>query len=133
METKVKIIKDTVAHRIPVGSIDDVNAKDVETMSVLKDAAAASIYGSRAAAGVILITTRRGVTGKTSINYNYEYGIEKPTAMPTYTRAAAYMKYANEQKWNDNGNVGTQYPVYAQDYIANYAANNLANPDVYPV
>ncbi len=117
---------------IPVGSIDDVNAKDVETMSVLKDAAAASIYGSRAAAGVILITTRRGVTGKTSINYNYEYGIEKPTAMPTYTRAAAYMKYANEQKWNDNGNVGTQYPVYAQDYIANYAANNLANPDVYP-
>ncbi len=117
---------------IPVGSMDDVNAKDVESMSVLKDAAAASIYGSRAAAGVILITTKRGKSGTSNINYSYEYGIEKPTQMPTYTGAVQYMQYANEQKWNDNNNVGTQFPVFAQDYIANYPANHASNPDLYP-
>lgn len=117
---------------IPVGGMDDVNAKDVESMSVLKDAAAASIYGSRAAAGVILITTKRGKSGSSNINYNYEYGIEKATQMPTYTNAVKYMQYANEQKWNDNNNVGSIYPVYTQDYIANYPANHASNPDLYP-
>jgi TonB-linked SusC/RagA family outer membrane protein len=112
--------------------MDDVNAKDVESMSVLKDAAAASIYGSRAAAGVILITTKRGKTGNSNINYNYEYGIEQATQMPTYTDAVRYMQYANEQKWNDNNNVGSIYPVFAQDYINNYPSNHLANPDLYP-
>ncbi len=117
---------------VPVGSVDDVNPNDVESMSVLKDAAAASIYGSRAASGVILITTKRGKLGTTSINYRYEYGIEKPTAMPTYTTAIPYMKYANEQKWNDNGNVGSEYPVFTQDYINNFATNHASNPDLYP-
>ena len=117
---------------IPVGGMDDVNAKDVESMSVLKDAAAASIYGSRAAAGVILITTKRGKTGTSNISYNYEYGIEKATQMPTYTNAVKYMQYANEQKWNDNNNVGSVYPVFAQDYITNYPTNNASNPDLYP-
>lgn len=117
---------------VPGGSIDDINPKDVESMSVLKDAAAASIYGSRAASGVILVTTKRGKMGFSNITYNFEYGIEKPTSMPTYTGAVKYMQYANEQKWNDNGNVGTTYPVFTQDYIANYAANHAANPDLYP-
>jgi TonB-linked SusC/RagA family outer membrane protein len=117
---------------IPVGGMDDVNAKDVESMSVLKDAAAASIYGSRAAAGVILITTKRGKSGASNINYNYEYGIEQATQMPTYTNAVKYMQYANEQKWNDNNNVGSIYPVFAQDYITNYPANHISNPDLYP-
>ncbi len=117
---------------IPVGSIDDVNSKDVETMSVLKDAAAASIYGSRAAAGVILITTKRGKTGSSNISYNYEYGIEKATQMPTYTNAVKYLQYANEQKWNDNNNEGSVYPVFAQDYITGYSANHASNPDLYP-
>ena len=117
---------------VPVSSVDDVNPNDVESMSVLKDAAAASIYGSRAAAGVILVTTKRGKLGTTSINYRYEYGVEKPTARPTYTSAIPYMKYANEQKWNDNGNIGSEFPVFTQDYINNYATNHASNPDLYP-
>ncbi len=117
---------------VPGGSINDINPKDVETMSVLKDAAAASIYGSRAASGVILVTTKRGRIGTSNITYNFEYGIEKPTSMPSYVGSVKYMQYANEQKWNDNNNVGTQYPVFTQDYINNYAANHVTNPDLYP-
>ena len=65
------------------GSLNDVVASDVETMSVLKDAASASIYGSRAAAGVILITTKRAKENKFNLDYNYEYSIDKPTTRPT--------------------------------------------------
>src|SRR5690606_30539314 len=53
-------------------SLNDVVASDVETMTVLKDAASAAIYGSRAAAGVILITTKRAKEGQFSFDYNYE-------------------------------------------------------------
>lgn len=53
-----------------MGSISDIHPKDIEKITVLKDAAAASIYGARAANGVIVITTRRGEIGKTRVNYN---------------------------------------------------------------
>jgi len=67
---------------VPVDNINDINPNDVQDMSVLKDAASASIYGSRAASGVILITTKRAKTGEVSLSYNAEYGVEKPTAQP---------------------------------------------------
>ena len=52
------------------GSMNDINPQDVESISVLKDAASSAIYGSRAANGVILITTRKGKTGGSRISYN---------------------------------------------------------------
>lgn len=67
---------------VPASSIDDVNPNDVEDISVLKDAASASIYGSRAAAGVVLITTKSGKEGKTEIGYNVNYTISRPTSLP---------------------------------------------------
>ena len=66
------------------GDINQVNPEDVESMTVLKDAASASIYGSRAAAGVILITTKRAKDGDLALNYNFEYGWEMPTKLPKY-------------------------------------------------
>lgn len=66
------------------GDINSVNPEDVESMSVLKDAASASIYGSRAAAGVIVITTKRAKSGDVALSYNFEYGWEIPTKLPTY-------------------------------------------------
>jgi len=54
----------------PVTNIDDINANDIKTLEVLKDAASQAIYGSRASAGVILITTKRGGSGKTVIDFN---------------------------------------------------------------
>ena len=64
------------------GDINDVNPKDIETMSVLKDASSAAIYGSRAAAGVILITTKSGSEGDMRVSYNFNYGIQQSTQLP---------------------------------------------------
>jgi len=118
---------------VPVDNINDINPNDVQDMSILKDAASASIYGSRAAAGVILITTKRGKSGEISLNYNVEYGFEKPTALPEYTNAVRYMQMYNELRWNDNGNTGNEYPFYAKDVIDNYATLNAENPNKYPI
>ncbi|MGQ7871036.1 TonB-dependent receptor [Sunxiuqinia sp. sy24] len=64
------------------GSLDRVQPEDIESISVLKDAAAAAIYGSRSAGGVILITTKKGAKGKVTVNYNGLYTINKPARMP---------------------------------------------------
>jgi TonB-linked SusC/RagA family outer membrane protein len=117
---------------VPVDNINDVNPNDVQDMSVLKDAASASIYGSRAAAGVILITTKRAKTGDLSLNYTAEYGFEKPTTLPEYVDAKRYMQLTNELRWNDNGNTGNEYPTYTKDVIDNYDSLNAENPNKYP-
>ncbi|MHA7110675.1 TonB-dependent receptor [Sunxiuqinia elliptica] len=64
------------------GSLDRVQPEDIESISVLKDAAAAAIYGSRSAGGVILITTKKGAKGKVTVTYNGLYTINKPARMP---------------------------------------------------
>src|SRR5690606_9351205 len=64
------------------GSIDMVNINLIESISVLKDAASAAIYGSRAANGVILITTKRAADGKFSLNYKGYGGWQKATRIP---------------------------------------------------
>ncbi|WP_126245245.1 SusC/RagA family TonB-linked outer membrane protein [Chitinophaga rhizosphaerae] len=114
---------------VPVSSVDNVNPNDVESLSVLKDAASASIYGSRGAAGVILITTKRAGTGRPSLEYNYEYGAQKPTAMPKYVGPQDYMRYFNEQAVNDGAASG----AYAQPFIDSYLDSNRVNPDEFPV
>jgi TonB-linked SusC/RagA family outer membrane protein len=61
---------------VPIASIDDINSNEIASVEILKDAAAQSIYGARAANGVILITTKRGVSGKTKINVNSYAGMQ---------------------------------------------------------
>ncbi|MWB93100.1 SusC/RagA family TonB-linked outer membrane protein [Flavobacterium sp. GA093] len=78
------------------GSIDNINPNDIESVSVLKDASSAAVYGSRAANGVILITTKMGKSGKTRIAYDYIYGFQKPTNMPKYAKAWEYAELRNE-------------------------------------
>jgi len=87
---------------VPVTSGDfaRINPADVESMSVLKDAAAASLYGSRAAYGVILVTTKRGKGGKATINYNGYYGSQKATALPHWLGAYDYAVLSNEAASN---------------------------------
>ncbi|WP_207209747.1 SusC/RagA family TonB-linked outer membrane protein [Flavobacterium beibuense] len=79
-----------------IGSIDNINPNDIETVSVLKDASSTAIYGSRAANGVILITTKKGKAGKTSISYDYLYGFQEATNMPKYAQAWEYAELRNE-------------------------------------
>ncbi len=77
------------------GGIDRLNPADVESISVLKDASAA-IYGSRAANGVILVTTKRGKTGKPELSYNFNQGFGQPTTVPKMASAAEYAELNNE-------------------------------------
>lgn len=86
-----------------VGSLNNLNPNDVANITVLKDAASASIYGSRAANGVILVTTRRGKSGKTTINYNGYAGIEKATHLfKPVTDYVTYMNLINRLNKSDN-------------------------------
>ncbi|TDE17175.1 TonB-dependent receptor [Dyadobacter psychrotolerans] len=117
---------------VPVDDINSINPNDVDNISVLKDAASASIYGSRAAAGVILVTTKRAKDGQLNLDYTFEYGIEKATRLPTYVGAQRYMQLTNELRWNDNGNGANQYPAFAKDLIDNYPQLHQENPDQYP-
>ncbi len=114
------------------GDISMVNPDDVENISVLKDAASAAIYGSRAAAGVVLITTKRAKSDELSISYNFEYGYEKPTTTPDYVDWKRFMEMTNELRYNDNPS-GGQYQTYSKDLIENYLSYNAANPDQYPI
>lgn len=82
-------------------SIDGVNPNDIETMSILKDAASAAIYGSRAANGVILITTKRGKSDQVKVSYNGSYGISSPVVLPQNATAWDYMALYDEANGND--------------------------------
>lgn len=117
---------------VPVSDVNQVNPNDVETLTVLKDAASASIYGSRAAAGVILITTKRAKNDQITMNYSYEAGFETPTQQYGLQSATEYMTSLNELRWNDGGNGANQYPTYAKDLIENYATLRAEDPDKYP-
>lgn len=120
---------------IPVESIDRVNPNDVENISVLKDAASASIYGSRASAGVILITTKRAKKNQLNLEYQGLYGIITPTQFPGTVDHIRYMEMINEVAWNDGGNrAGANYNVYSKEFIDDYNANNrLTDPYLYPI
>lgn len=114
------------------GSINDVAPNDVESISVLKDAASASIYGSRAAAGVIVITTKRAKEKDLSISYNFEYGLEIPTQQPEYVGVKRFLEMTNELRYNDNPSGGWNQ-AYSEDDVNNWETNHLTDPDKYPI
>lgn len=118
---------------IPVDNIDNINPDNIENISVLKDASSASIYGSRAASGVILITTKRAKEGEMSVNYSFEYGIETPTETPEVVNVIRYMEMNNETSWNDQGNTGNEFPIYTENEVNDYYNLNSQNPDQYPI
>ncbi|VTR44841.1 SusC/RagA family TonB-linked outer membrane protein [Sphingobacterium thalpophilum] len=118
---------------VPIADMNAVNPNDVENITVLKDAASASIYGARAAAGVILITSKRGEYGKIALEYNGEYGFDRPTKLPDYVDAVRYLQLSNELRWNDNNNNNNEYPIYSKELIDNYRQNNQENSDQYPM
>ncbi|WP_343556371.1 TonB-dependent receptor [Sphingobacterium sp.] len=112
---------------VPVSNIDNINPNDVDNISVLKDASSASIYGSRGAAGVILVTTKRGKSGKSSLDYTFEYGLQKATANPEYVGIQDYFRYFNERSINDGGT-----NIRTDEFIDTYLENNSKDPDAFP-
>ena len=87
------IVIDGIPNR--AGGLERLNPQDIESISVLKDASAA-IYGARAANGVILITTKRGKTGKPELSYSFNQGYSQPTVVPKMTNSAQYAEMLND-------------------------------------
>jgi TonB-linked SusC/RagA family outer membrane protein len=97
-----------VVDGLPVNDINYLNPKDVATLTVLKDAASAAIYGSRAANGVVLITTKAGTQGAPVITVDATTGVSRPTRLPSMASASEYARIMNLAATNS----GNQ-PVYA--------------------
>ena len=110
------------------GSMNDINPQDVESISVLKDAASSAIYGSRAANGVILITTRKGKTGGSRISYNGYVTMQQVAhRMDLVTNYADYMELFNEGERNSN------LPApFSQEKIDEWRAAGNSDPVKYP-
>ena len=85
---------------VPNNPLGDINPADIESIDVLKDAASTSIYGSRAAAGVLLITTKRGKEGKPRINYETWVGASQAVRLPELLNAEQYIAIKNEAVLN---------------------------------
>ena len=118
-----------VVDGIPVGGgIDYLNQNDIESIEVLKDAASAAIYGARAAAGVILVTTKQGKEGKTAVTYNMYVGQQAPTRKLALLNAREYATLMNESSAASKGPILFPDPsVYStgtdwQDAVFNKAA-----------
>lgn len=93
-----------------IGGLDRLDPNDIESISILKDASAA-VYGSRAANGVILVTTKRGSTGKPTISYSFNQGFSSPTRLPKLADAPTYATILNEIDYYNNpaGGLNQQY------------------------
>ncbi|BAV08908.1 TonB-linked outer membrane protein, SusC/RagA family [Filimonas lacunae] len=111
-----------------IGGLERLNPNDIESVSVLKDASAA-IYGSRAANGVILVTTKRGKSGKPAIAFSFNQGFSSPTRLPKMADAATYAAIRNEIAYYDN-KAGGMNQIYTPDEIAKFA--NGSDPLNYP-
>ena len=110
------------------GDFNSVDASQIDQISVLKDAASASIYGSRAANGVILITTKRAEKGKFSLTYRGYVGWQKPVVYPDVVGPEEYMLLSRQASKNDGAE-----SIYTDEYIANYRKNNYLDPDAFPI
>jgi len=83
------------------GGINYLNPADIQSVEILKDAASAAVYGTRGANGVVLVTTKSGVKGKMSVNYNFTYGLQNPWKKKSVLDATQYMTVMNEAAIND--------------------------------
>lgn len=110
------------------GSLAALNPQDIESVSVLKDAGAASIYGSRAAFGVILVTTKSGKAGRTSVNYNNSFRMNAPTLMPKMMDSYTFAQYFNQAEVNAGGS-----PHFSAEHlqrILDYQNGSLKNSTI---
>ncbi len=107
--------------------LNNVEPEDIEYFSVLKDASATAIYGIKGANGVILISTRRGKAGESSINFKYEMGMNQPIATPRFVDSPTYLELLNEANLASNPNYVTPY---TPDVIEKYRSG--VDPWLYP-
>lgn len=109
------------------GGIDSVDPTLIESITVLKDAASASIYGSRAANGVILVTTKRQSEEKFTLSYKGYFGYQTPTDLPELVDALEFRQLTNIMNINDG-----RMPTYDEETMRLYEVNLGKDPDLYP-
>ena len=108
-----------------IGEMDRMNPKDIESFTVLKDAEAVAIYGSKGGNGAIIITTRRGNEGKVNINYGYSHNFSQPTILPNKLSSYEMVMIRNEAADND----GQAHP-YTDEVVQKY--KDQSDPFNYP-
>jgi TonB-linked SusC/RagA family outer membrane protein len=108
-----------------ISSLNDVNVNDIESISVLKDAASAAIYGSRASNGVILVTTKKGKSGEMALHYNMYVGQQRATRLPDFVNSWEAGTFYNEALANEGKN-----PRYTPEEIQKF--RDGSDPDNYP-
>ena len=86
--------------------MNDIDVDEIETFTVLKDAAATAVYGAEGANGVVLITSKRGIAQKTRVDVNAQFSIVTPTRLPELMDAYNYLNMYTEAEWNEAGNPG---------------------------
>ncbi|WP_084138181.1 SusC/RagA family TonB-linked outer membrane protein [Chryseolinea serpens] len=111
-----------------LGGLERLNPNDIESISILKDASAA-VYGSRAANGVILVTTKRGKSGKPTISYSFNQGFSSPTRLPKMADAPTYATIQNEIDYYNN-KAGGMNQHYSDAEIQKF--RDGSDPLVYP-
>ena len=116
-----------------IGDLEDVNPNDVASISVIKDAAAAAVYGARAAYGVILVTTKNGSSddGKAKIRYSGKFGWEEPTTSTDYEDRGYWSVLTLDTFWKTQA-AGTPYTGYTEHDMMELLArvnDKTENPD----
>ncbi|MBO9154984.1 TonB-dependent receptor [Chitinophaga sp. GCM10012297] len=106
-------------------SIANLDPEDIESFTVLKDAAATAVYGVRGANGVIIVTTKAGKASKPSYNFRYTEGVTEFTTLPSFADGALYMEMSNEAL-KTRGNT----PIYSDEAIQ--ATRDGSDPYLYP-
>lgn len=111
--------------------MNDIDTDEIETFTVLKDAAATAVYGAEGANGVVLITSKRGKSQKTVVNLAVEHGVATPLRLPKLMDSYNFLSLFNEAAWNDAGNPEVNFvsPV-SDDKLEMYRSG--ADPDLYP-
>jgi len=111
---------------IPTLDATSIAPQDIQTLTVLKDASAAALYGARAANGVILITTKSGASNKLTITYSGQVGTQSPTRLVPMASTSQYVSIYNEAAKNDNPDLPSflQRPLITPEY-----ASTLGNVD----
>jgi TonB-linked SusC/RagA family outer membrane protein len=117
-------------------SLGDINPADIESMEILKDGSATAIYGSRAANGVMLITTKRGSQGKMKVNYSNYFGVAQPVRLFDLLHSADFVTISNEKRANAGLSAiaqsdGVNYPgrTYDTDWQAAVLRQNAFQQD----
>jgi len=110
------------------GSLNALNPQDVESISVLKDASASSIYGSRAAFGVILVTTKRGKAGKVQVNYNNSFRQTRPVLLPEMMDSYTFALYFNDA--STNGGSAPHFDASALQRIKDYQDGKITSSTI---